>query len=127
MEDRIAALKEYFPSANAADWELSVAGQRVQVIKKDEEEGGVLEFGTELVSAADGSLAGLLGASPGASTATSIMLEVLEKCFSAKMQTPAWQSILKKILPSYGESLTNKTLLKEVRESSGKNLGLQHY
>lgn len=127
MEDRIEALREYFPKANAADWELSVAGQRVQVIKKDEDEGGVLEFGTELVSAADGSIAGLLGASPGASTATSIMLEVLEKCYNEKMQTPAWQSKLKMMLPSFGASLENQTLLKDVRRWSGKHLGLQHY
>ncbi len=80
-KDRIAALKEYYPNANAADWELVIAGQRVQVIKKDEKEGGVLEFGTELVSSADGSVAALLGASPGASTAVPIMLNVLKNCF----------------------------------------------
>jgi malate dehydrogenase (quinone) len=127
MEDRVEALKEYFPLADAADWELSIAGQRVQVIKKDEEEGGVLEFGTELVSAADGSLAGLLGASPGASTATSIMLEVLDKCFAEKMQTEAWQVTLKKIIPSYGQSFRDHTLLKNIRAWSGEKLGLLHY
>jgi malate dehydrogenase (quinone) len=127
MEDRVEALKEYFPLADAADWELSIAGQRVQVIKKDEEEGGVLEFGTELVSAADGSLAGLLGASPGASTATSIMLEVLDKCFAEKMLTGAWQATLKKIIPSYGQSFRDHTLLKNIRAWSGEKLGLLHY
>ncbi|RYF61303.1 MAG: malate dehydrogenase (quinone), partial [Cytophagaceae bacterium] len=71
-EDKLAALREYFPEAQLKDWELEIAGQRVQVIKKDDEEGGVLEFGTEVVSAADGSIAALLGASPGASTAVSI-------------------------------------------------------
>jgi malate dehydrogenase (quinone) len=99
----------------------------VQVIKKDEEEGGVLEFGTELVSSADGSLAGLLGASPGASTATSIMLEVLDKCFAEKMLTGAWQATLKKIIPSYGQSFRDHTLLKNIRAWSGEKLGLLHY
>jgi malate dehydrogenase (quinone) len=127
MADRIEALREYFPLAEAADWELSIAGQRVQVIKKDEEEGGVLEFGTELVAAADGSLAGLLGASPGASTATTIMLELLEKCFPEKMQTLEWQSALKKMIPSYGTHLDDKTQLEKIRERSGRLLGLGHY
>jgi malate dehydrogenase (quinone) len=127
MADRIEALREYFPLAEATDWELSIAGQRVQVIKKDEEEGGVLEFGTELVTASDGSLAGLLGASPGASTATSIMLELLDKCFPEKMQTPEWQSALKKMIPSYGTQLDDKTQLEKIREWSGKLLELAHY
>lgn len=128
MNDRINALREYFPMAIAADWELSIAGQRVQVIKKDEDHGGVLEFGTELVCAADGSLAGLLGASPGASTATSIMLDTLKKCFGQKMQTAAWQQTLKKMIPSYGQSLaTDAALCAAVREWSGKILGLHYY
>jgi malate dehydrogenase (quinone) len=98
-EDRIEALQEYFPNARAEDWELAIAGQRVQVIKKDEEEGGVLEFGTELVCSADGSIAALLGASPGASTAVSAMLEVLNKCFTNLMQTEEWKNSLLKIIP----------------------------
>ena len=67
-EDRLAALREFVPEAHLEDWKLETAGQRVQVIKKDAKQGGVLEFGTEVVSAADGSIAALLGASPGAST-----------------------------------------------------------
>jgi malate dehydrogenase (quinone) len=86
-EDRLEALREYLPAANLEDWELEIAGQRVQVIKKDEKEGGVLEFGTEVVSAADGSIAALLGASPGASTAVSIMLDLLKRCFKNKVST----------------------------------------
>jgi len=107
QEDRIAALKEYLPQAVAEDWELAIAGQRVQVIKKDKEEGGVLEFGTEIVAAGDGSLAALLGASPGASTAVSIMISVLKKCFAEQMQSPAWESKLKTMIPSYGLSLAD--------------------
>lgn len=91
-QERLDALKEYLPTAQMQDWELAIAGQRVQVIKKDEEEGGVLEFGTEIVCAADGSLAALLGASPGASTAVSIMLDVLKRCFPEKMEFPHGKS-----------------------------------
>ncbi len=111
MDDRIEALREYFPNAVEEDWELSTAGQRVQVIKKDEEEGGVLEFGTEIICAGDGSLAALLGASPGASTAVSIMLELLKDCFNEKLQTENWQSKLKEMIPSYGESLAENGIL----------------
>jgi malate dehydrogenase (quinone) len=100
-EDRMDALKEYFPTAKDEEWELAIAGQRVQVIKKDEEEGGVLEFGTELVHSADGSIAALLGASPGASTAISAMLDVMESCFGELMQSDEWKNKLQKIIPLY--------------------------
>lgn len=123
--DRLEALREYFPNARMEDWELEIAGQRVQVIKKDEEEGGVLEFGTEVVSAADGSIAALLGASPGASTAVSIMLSLLDKCFPEQMQSEAWQAKLREMIPSYGRSLAKDAeLLREVRKTTGDLLGL---
>ncbi|AKA23842.1 malate dehydrogenase (quinone) [Pseudomonas chlororaphis] len=104
-EDRLNALKEYFPNAKAEDWRLWQAGQRVQIIKRDEQQGGVLKLGTEIVAAQDGSIAGLLGASPGASTAAPIMLSVLEKVFKDKVATPAWQEKLHQIVPSYGTQL----------------------
>lgn len=113
-EDRIEALQEYFPNAKAEDWDLEIAGQRVQVIKKDEDEGGVLEFGTEVVNAADGSIAALLGASPGASTAVSIMIDLLNRCFADKMKTADWQDKIQKMIPSYRKSLAdNETFSKE--------------
>ena len=107
-EDRVEALREYFPAAQSEDWELAIAGQRVQVIKKDEEEGGVLEFGTEIIHAADGSIAALLGASPGASTSVAIMLELLEKCFPAEMQSKGWKKKLKQIIPLYTKPFQGK-------------------
>jgi malate dehydrogenase (quinone) len=97
--DRMEALREYFPEANDTDWVLEQAGQRVQVIKKDKESGGVLEFGTEIITTADGSLAGLLGASPGASTSVYIMLQILKKCFPEKMESDEWKSKLIKMIP----------------------------
>ena len=125
QDDRLDALLEYVPTAKIEDWELETAGQRVQVIKKDENGGGVLEFGTEVVSAGDGSLAVLLGASPGASTAVAIMLELLTRCFPNELKTVEWQSKLKEIIPSYGQSLNeNPELSKSIREMTSKVLQL---
>lgn len=99
--DRLDLLRKYYPEAQAKDWELITAGQRVQIIKKDAQEGGVLQFGTEVVASADGSLAALLGASPGASTSVSIMLEVLQKCFPSLYKSDGWQEKLNEILPEH--------------------------
>ncbi len=123
--DRIETLKEFIPDAKAEDWELRIAGQRVQTIKKDPVQGGILEFGTEVVASQDGSLAALLGASPGASTAVSIMLDVLKKCFPKQMESEAWIVKLKKIIPSYGKALhANTSLCKSIRQQSHEALGL---
>ena len=116
-DDRMNALKGYFPLAKKEDWELVVAGQRVQVIKKDEEKGGKLEFGTELVCAADGSIAALLGASPGASTAVAAMLNLLKKCFPENYNSDDWQSTLKTIIPTFAKDWAEYDLLcTEIRE-----------
>lgn len=106
-DDRFAALQQYFPEAKQQDWRLWQAGQRVQIIKRDEEKGGVLKLGTEIVLSADASIAGLLGASPGASTAAPIMLTVLEKAFKDKVATPEWQAKIRQIVPSYGTKLND--------------------
>ncbi|RYZ17136.1 MAG: malate:quinone oxidoreductase [Chitinophagaceae bacterium] len=124
-EARLDALREYYPGARAEDWELAIAGYRVQVIKKDEEEGGVLEFGTEVVSAADGSIAALLGASPGASTAVSIMLDLLQRCFPQRLASEEWQQKLRRLVPSYGRSLgKDAALCQEIRVYTGRVLGI---
>ncbi|MVT11731.1 malate:quinone oxidoreductase [Chitinophaga sp. ysch24] len=126
-EERLEALQAFLPTAKMEDWELEIAGQRVQVIKKDPEHGGILEFGTEVVSSADGSIAALLGASPGASTAVSIMLELLERCFKSRLQTQEWKDKLEQMIPSYGQTLANNpTLLEQVREWSNVVLELRH-
>jgi malate dehydrogenase (quinone) len=108
--DRVDALREFAPGAVDSDWELDVAGQRVQVIRP-KGAGGVLEFGTTVLSAADGSIAGLLGASPGASTAVPAMLEVMERCFADRL--PAWQPKLKEMVPSFGTELSSEPKLFE--------------
>ena len=104
-KQKFNSLLEFMPSAKAEDWELLDAGQRAQVIKKDSVKGGVLQFGTEVITARDGSISGLLGASPGASTAVHVMLEVLERCFNSDFAR--WQSKLKEIIPSFGEKLSS--------------------
>ncbi|WJM84904.1 malate dehydrogenase (quinone) [Dickeya chrysanthemi] len=126
-DDRFAALKEYFPQAKQSDWRLAVAGQRVQVIKKDKELGGVLKLGTEIVSDKDGSIAALLGASPGASTAAPIMLSLLQTVFKDKVATPQWQSKLKEIIPSYGQKLEgNIELTNQIRSYTSSTLKLDY-
>jgi malate dehydrogenase (quinone) len=123
--DRMDALREYFPKANMDDWELIVAGQRVQVIKKDDKVGGVLEFGTEVVNSSDGSICALLGASPGASTSVSIMLDVLQKCFKTEMQSESWKNKLEEMIPTFGKSLAEDSeLCYKTRKESKKVLGL---
>jgi len=107
-DDRLAALREYFPQARKEQWRLWQAGQRVQIIKRDTNRGGILKLGTEIVGARDGTIAALLGASPGASTAAPIMLQVLDKAFAAKVATPEWQAKIRQIVPSYGHKLNDE-------------------
>jgi malate dehydrogenase (quinone) len=123
-EKRIEELQEFVPNAKLEDWDTVVAGQRVQVIKDTEAGGkGTLQFGTEIVSAADGSIAALLGASPGASTAVHAMLEILNRCFPQHM--PEWESKIKEMIPSYGMSLMeNPELLHEIHTSTAGTLEL---
>lgn len=123
-EQRMEELREFVPNAKSEDWDLVVAGQRVQVIKDTEAGGkGTLQFGTEVITAADGSVAALLGASPGASTAVHVMLEVLKKCFPQHIKE--WEPKLKEMIPSYGESLAeNPELFEEIHSSTAETLGL---
>jgi len=126
--ERIDALRNYFPDAREEDWKLQNAGQRVQIIKKAKKGGGKLEFGTEIVAAKDGSLAALLGASPGASTAVHAMIDVIERCFGDRMKTPEWQERMKLMVNSYGQSLVeDEPLLKKVRQRTLSTLKLGTY
>lgn len=121
---QFAALKDFYPNANPKDWKLIIAGQRAQVIKRQPDGSGSLQFGTEVVSSADGSISGLLGASPGASTSVHIMLEVMAKSFPNEF--PTWEKKLKKIIPSLGIELNqNPKLAKEILASTAKTLKLE--
>ncbi|WP_318616571.1 malate:quinone oxidoreductase [Sporosarcina sp. YIM B06819] len=123
-EQRMKELQEFIPNAKIDEWDFVVAGQRVQVIKDTEAGGkGTLQFGTEVITSEDGSIAALLGASPGASTAVHVMIEVIKKCFPQHMDE--WEPKLKEMVPSYGMSLMdNPELLDEVHTSTAQTLGL---
>lgn len=125
-DQRIQHLREFVKDAKEEDWELKIAGQRVQIIKKDDEEGGKLEFGTEVVVNKNGTIASLLGASPGASTAAFAMLQVLEKCFPEKVKGE-WHDKLLEMIPSYGQKLADHPdLINMVREYSKEKLELDY-
>ncbi|HET7628879.1 MAG TPA: malate:quinone oxidoreductase [Bacillales bacterium] len=123
-EQRMEELRQFVPGAKSEDWELVTAGQRVQVIKDTVEGGkGTLQFGTEVVSSSDGSLAALLGASPGASTAVQVMLDVMNRCFPRQMEE--WEPKIKEMIPSYGVKLAeNPKLFREIHASTAQALGL---
>jgi malate dehydrogenase (quinone) len=124
MEQRLDSLRRFYPEAKAEDWRLEVAGQRVQIIKKDPKKGGVLQFGTELVAAKDGSLAALLGASPGASVTVSIMLELIEKCFPNKA-SGEWAAKLAEIFPAREKVLeTDAALYRKINAHNNVALEL---
>lgn len=124
---RFEALREYYPNAKKDQWHLKLAGQRVQIVKKDASKGGSLQFGTELVTSADGSVSALLGASPGASTSVWIMLEVLKKCFPEQMASQTWQQKLRTMIPSFGHNLIEDAeLLHRVRMETAETLNITH-
>lgn len=124
-KERVNALRNFYPEAKQEDWKLAKAGQRVMIIKKDERGKGKLEFGTEMVAAKDGSLAVLLGASPGASTSVQAMIDVIERCFKEQINELNWKERMREMIPSYGQSLIeNESLLKTVKEKNLTTLKL---
>ena len=122
-EDRIDTLREFFPEAELKKWRLETAGQRVQIIKKDKDKGGVLQFGTEIVAAADGSIAALLGASPGASCSVSVMLDVIRKCFPNKIDS--WNDKLTSMVPGFSKNMKEDVMAyREIRKRANDILGI---
>jgi malate dehydrogenase (quinone) len=124
FEDRMDVLRKFMKDAKDEDWEIKVAGQRVQTIKKDEFEGGSLEFGTEVVSSKDGKISCLLGASPGASTAVSIMMEVIENAFPELLDTPQGKKTMEAMMPSWNKDVTREEFYKNLANST-KSLNLE--
>ncbi|NLA65684.1 MAG: malate:quinone oxidoreductase [Leucobacter sp.] len=123
-EQQLETLREYLPSAKGSDWHMITAGQRVQVMKKDPEKGGVLQFGTEVITGGEGSIAGLLGASPGASTAVHAMLDVMQQCFPEKFETE-WLPVVQQHIPAYGKGLNHDAEATAASlAETGKVLGL---
>ncbi|AVS77224.1 malate dehydrogenase (quinone) [Paracidovorax avenae] len=126
-EDRYKELQAYFPQARREDWRLVTAGQRVQVIKRDPEKGAVLQFGTEIVTDADGTIAALMGASPGASTAPYIMLNLMSKAFPQQMTDAGWKPRLQQIIPSYGRKINDSAATtNEIRRMTSTALHLPY-
>ncbi|MBK1855885.1 malate dehydrogenase (quinone) [Verrucomicrobiaceae bacterium 5K15] len=122
-EDRIDTLREFFPEAELEHWHLETAGQRVQIIKKDEKKGGVLQFGTEIVAAEDGSIAALLGASPGASCSVAVMLDVLKQCFPDKLDQ--WADKLTTMVPGFSKDMKQDIeAYREIRKQANDVLGI---
>ncbi|VXB02036.1 malate dehydrogenase, FAD/NAD(P)-binding domain [Luteimonas sp. 9C] len=125
--DRMAELQKYYPDAQPADWRLVTAGQRVQIIKRDPEKGAILQFGTEIVTDADGSIAALLGASPGASTSPKIMLDVMRKAYPVQMDGP-WRARIEQIVPSFGRTLnTDVAMTNRIRGMTSRVLQLPYH
>lgn len=125
-KSRMESLRKFYPQASNKTWHLESAGKRVQIIKECDNKGGKLEFGTEIVSSADGSIAALLGASPGASVSVQAMIDVIERCFSTRIKNADWQQKMKALVPSYGESMIdNAELLRQVRERTLTTLKLR--
>jgi malate dehydrogenase (quinone) len=125
MDQRLEALHTFYPTLRKEDWRLEVAGQRVQIIKKDAKKGGVLQFGTELVAASDGSIAALLGASPGASVTVSIMIDLIERCFGDQARSEPWARKLAEIFPAREKALqTDSALYHEVSTAASRKLGV---
>lgn len=124
-KDRVAALRNFYAGAKENEWSLETAGHRVQIIKRCDSKGGKLEFGTETITSADGTLAALLGASPGASISVQAMIAVIELCFKKQVESAAWKHKMKEMITSYGESLDeNVGLLHTVRQRTRTTLGL---
>ena len=120
---KLDALRDFYPKADGDDWYELTAGQRVQIIKNEPGKGGVLQFGTEVVASADGSIAGLLGASPGASTAAPIMLDLIERCFPDRLER--WKPALQRMVPSYGRSIADEPgLAAEVLATTATSLAI---
>lgn len=122
--ERVEELRAFIPNAKEEEWEVVVAGQRVQVIKDTEDKGkGTLQFGTEVITSQDGSLAALLGASPGASTAVAVMLDILQRSF--KNEFPTWEPKIKEMIPSFGKALTHEIdLFKSINHDISQQLKL---
>jgi malate dehydrogenase (quinone) len=120
MKTRMKELRAFFPDAREEDWRLIEAGIRVQAIKKEDGDAGIVHFGTEVLTTEDLSLSSLLGASPGASVSTNIILEVIKRCFADSLVTPEGHARMKAMVPSYDEDLTQPEMAARQRELSGE-------
>lgn len=123
-KQRLEQLREFIPNAELKDWRVTVAGQRVQVIQDTADGKGILKFGTEIITSSDGTIAALMGASPGASIVVDAMLNVLKRCFPDRIEE--WMPKIKEMIPSYGTKLMeNEELLTATYENTNHSLNLK--
>lgn len=124
-KDRMKELQKFVKDAKSEDWELKVAGQRVQIIKRDKKEGGILEFGTEVVHSKDGRITALLGASPGASVAVDIMIKLLHFAYPAEAKSLQWEERLSEMVPLWNKEIEqNVDEFKKIRKECSETLGI---
>lgn len=124
-EERMTELRKFVKDAKSDDWELKVAGQRVQIIKRDKKEGGILEFGTEVVHSKDGKITALLGASPGASVAVDIMIKLLHFAYPGKVKSEDWERKLSEMVPFWNKEIEqNVAEFKDIRKKCSETLGI---
>jgi malate dehydrogenase (quinone) len=116
MNTRLNELRNFYPDAKAQDWKLIDAGIRVQAIKKEDGDAGIVHFGTEVVTTEDKSISALLGASPGASVCVNIVLEVMQKCFPELCKRKDAQAKLKEMIPTYDINLGAISKTDEIKE-----------
>ncbi|MFT5827015.1 MAG: malate dehydrogenase (quinone), partial [Yoonia sp.] len=118
METRLGELRNFYPDAKAEDWQLIDAGIRVQAIKKEDGDAGIVHFGTEMVTSADCSLTALLGASPGASVSTNVIVQIVQKCFADKLKTADGHKRMKTVIPTFDEDLTQASMAERQKSVS---------
>jgi malate dehydrogenase (quinone) len=110
MNTRMKELRNFYPDAKDEDWELIDAGIRVQAIKKEDGDAGIVHFGTEVLSSSDKSISALLGASPGASVSVNIILEIIRENFGHLLQTKQGHERMVNMIPSYDEKLVDASM-----------------
>jgi malate dehydrogenase (quinone) len=131
MNTRLKELRNFYPSAKARDWKLIDAGIRVQAIKKEDGNAGIVHFGTEVVTTEDKSISALLGASPGASVCVNVVLEVVQKCLPELFKKEEVQKKLKEMIPCHDKKLEEMATPGEIgqyrnwSESAEADLGIE--
>ncbi len=106
MAARMKVLRVFYPDARREDWKLVNAGIRVQAIKREDGEAGIVHYGTEVVTDANKTISALLGASPGASVSVSVMLEVVQTCLAHLLESTNGNAVMKQMIPTLDEDLT---------------------
>ena len=123
--DKLAQLRRLYPGASSRDWEVIHAGQRAQLVVPDRRRVGRMQlWGTKLTVTGDGSMAGLLGASPGASTAVPIMVDLLQRAFPSEWEQ-RWRERMHAAVPGLARDHWDTDAVAEVLGRTSAALGLR--